>query len=451
MRLRKFRKHAISVLIVLLFAWQQADYFTNQGRSDFPNKPIQIVVPYLAGGGTDTFARIIQNSLNETNRLGVPVVILNQDGGSATVGSRYVKNSPADGYRLLCHHEGIIATKLAGVVDYGVEAFRPVAQTGSIVLLMVVRADSKHKSLVDLLKAAQLNPNEIRVGANQGSPAYFICRQILSEYAGANFNFVSASGAKRFSYLLGGKLDAGIFSLAEYLAFRNTNDAPPSENILAIGNFGLQRHPAITDVATSAEQGFQTQAENAFYFWAPLETPDSVVEVLASAFEHTLKDPLVIDQLDRLSLDPIFRSGLELEQHLKHRVEAFEKLAVEVDADLPDFAFWVIVTVIILLGFVIFQAYFDKDKPATDHPFSASQNIPFNLQGGTSLVILLGYVTALQVGVPFIMSTPLAIFLIGGTIAKWQSKHLYSLAQIALLGSSSIHLIFTEIFTVALP
>ena len=113
-------------------------------------------------------------------------------------GSRYVKNSPADGYRLLCHHEGIIATKLAGVVDYGVEAFRPVAQTGSIVLLMVVRADSKHKSLVDLLKAAQLNPNEIRVGANQGSPAYFICRQILSEYAGANFNFVSASGAKRF-------------------------------------------------------------------------------------------------------------------------------------------------------------------------------------------------------------------------------------------------------------
>ena len=271
-------KHVLTIIIVGLLIWRVTSALTGSSKVEFPNQPIQIVVPYLAGGGTDTFTRILQKALSERNELDVPIVIVNQDGGSATIGSRLVKDSDPDGYKILCHHEGIIATKLAGVVDYGPEAFRPIAQTGSIVLLMVVRADSPYQSLPDLLKAAQDNPSRIRMGANQGSPAYFICKQLLGEFPGADFNFISAGGSKRFTYLLGRKLDAGIFSLAEYVAFRNDGDVPKSENIIAIANFGEQRHGAIPDVATSKEQGLKTSAENAYYFWAPKGTPDEVAE-----------------------------------------------------------------------------------------------------------------------------------------------------------------------------
>ncbi|MEM9944075.1 MAG: tripartite tricarboxylate transporter substrate-binding protein [Planctomycetota bacterium] len=255
-------KIAAWIIILVLLIWRfgfQPDYGNQDG---FPNQKIELVVPYQAGGGTDNFARILQKTLDARDEIKVPLVIINQDGGSGTIGSRMIKDAEPDGYQLLCHHEALIATKLAGVVDYGPEAFRPIAQVASVVLLMIVREDSPYQSLPGLLKAAQENPNSIRVGANQGSPAYFICKQLMNEYPGAKFNFISAGGAKRYTFLLGGKLEAGIFSLAEYVAFRKQN-VPASENILAIANFGKSRHPRISDVKTSREQGLETSAENA--------------------------------------------------------------------------------------------------------------------------------------------------------------------------------------------
>jgi tripartite-type tricarboxylate transporter receptor subunit TctC len=444
-------KHLVSTIIVGLLVWQFWPTSRDTNNGVYPNKPIQLVVPYLAGGGTDTFARIIQKSLVQRDTLGVPVVIMNQDGGSATIGSRYVKNSDPDGYRLLCHHEGIMATKLAEVVPYGPEAFTPIAQTGSIVLLMVVRADSEFESLNDLLAAAQKNPNEIRVGANQGSPAYFICKQLLAEYPGADFNFISASGSKRVSYLLGDKLEAGIFSLAEYKSFRQSEDAPKSNNIRAIANFSKQRHAAIPNVATSLEQDFKTHAENAYYVWAPKNTPDDVVTTLANAFKSTLEDPNVVADLENLSLDPTFRSGDELAEHLAGRVAAFEKLAVKADAELPNFAAWTIGIVMALFGLVLFQGFRQNEEANDDPMFASAADSKFNQVGVISLAILIAYVIALQFEIPFVFATPVAIFLIGATIAKWNNQKLFALAQMALLVSLSIQLIFTKIFTVALP
>ena len=449
-------RHVMTILIVVLLVWLIVPNFAGDKDSGFPNRPIQIVVPYLAGGGTDTFARIIQKSLVQRDTLGVPVIIINQDGGSATIGSRLVKNSTPDGYRLLCHHEGIIATRLAGVVPYGPEAFRPIAQTGSIVLLMVVRADSKFRNLNDLLHAAQENPNEIRVGANQGSPAYFICKQLLSEFPGADFNFVSASGSKRITYLLGGKLEAGVFSLAEYLSFHSPGNVPPQENILAIGNFGEQRHAAIPGVATSREQGLNTQAENAYYIWAPKETPDDVADTLADAFKQTLADPDVIAELNQRSLDPTFRSGLELTRHLEKRIGAFEKLAVKAETKLPNFPAWTIGIVAALFCLVAIQELRvtkSSDQAATIE-FRAggiADATRLNTMGVACMAILVVYVVALQLRMPFVIVTPIAIFLIGATIAKWSRKSLFTIAQMALLVSLAAQFIFTDLFSVALP
>ena len=115
----------IFLALLLITAWRLISAISTDQPTQFPQKPIQIVVPYLAGGGTDTFARILQKSLNREDSLGEEFVVTNKDGGSATIGSRQVKDAPPDGYQLLCHHEGIIATQLAGVVDYGPESISP--------------------------------------------------------------------------------------------------------------------------------------------------------------------------------------------------------------------------------------------------------------------------------------------------------------------------------------
>ncbi len=447
----KFKVQGVLFLaLLLLTVWSLKNRISSTPSNQYPQKPIQIVVPYLAGGGTDTFARILQKSLNLEGALGEEFVVTNKDGGSATIGSRQVKDAPPDGYQLLCHHEGIIATKLAGVVDYGPEAFRPIAQTGSIVLLMVVRADSKYRNLTDLLREAQKNPNTIRVGANQGSPAYFICEQLLEEFPGAEFNFISAGGAKRYTYLLGGKLEAGIFSLAEYVSFRNSSDASAADNILAIGNFSDQRHPTIPEVATSTEQKLKTRAENAYYIWAPKDTPDYIADILARTFRDTLDSPEVIKELQKLSIDPTFRSGEDLRNHLSSRVEAFQKLSVNAKTELPNFPVWIIGIVAVLLVAVL---VFNTD-PATQEITPHSERSYFqesSILGATCLAILIVYVAALQFKIPFGIATPLSIFFMGLAISKAKQKQWLILGMIALGFSLALEVVFTQLFSVGLP
>lgn len=447
--------------MICLVVWRVILIFQGTSTRKFPNRPVRIVVPYLAGGGTDSFARIIKNSINQSGSFPVPVVIENRDGGSATIGSRFVKNSKPDGYRILCHHEGIIATHLAGVVPYGPEAFRPIAQTGQIVLLMVVRADSPYQSLPDLLKAAQEKPNQIRMGANLGSPAYFICKQMLAEYPGAEFNFVSASGSKRIIYILGGKIEAGIFSLAEFLAFRKARTTPASENIAAIANFGEKRNPAISDVKTSREQGLQTSAENAYYFWAPLETPDEVVEQLATVLERAMNSPATLQELEKHALEPVFRKGADLERHLAKRIAAFDQLATETTGSvLPDFAGWAIgLTVAALLSIFLF------DRSSEQAVEKKSERAGRKLQVGCLLLISL-LVTTLQLGVPFWITAPVFFFVIAYSI-RMSEKDLGSgklpeaeksrwhrhepLVLFSILLPLAIELVFKQLFSVPLP
>ena len=437
-------KKFICILILLLLVWRIVAHFGTNQKQSFPNQPIQIVVPYQSGGGSDTFARIFEKSLATNKDLDVPIVIVNRPGGSATIGSRYVKDSRPDGYRILCHHEGIIATKLAGVVAFGPEAFEPIAQTASKILLMIVRADSKYKSLPELLSAAQQNPNTIRIGANQGSPAWFICNQMLMEFPGAEFNFIPADGSKRLSYLLGNKLEAGVFSLDEYMASRNSDDSPLDQNILAIANFSSSRHPDISNVSTSLEQGLQTHAENSYYFWAPKNTPAAIVDSLAAAFKSAVEDPLVIEELKRLSIPTSFRSGQPLKDHLAERMTAFEKIAVQVDSQLPNFAVWVVGIVATL-----FVAVIVTSKRSSQQNFD--EPTMFNRTGVVCLLLLCGYILCLQFNVPFVVATASIIFLMGGTIAQWKTSRIKSIATVALAVALGTEFVFTNLFSVALP
>ena len=105
----------------------------------YPAKPIKLVVPFGPGGGSDTFGRIIKLGIDEAGLLPQPFVIINRPGGSATIGSRYVRDAKPDGYTLLLLHDAIITAKYSGKVKYGPEAFEPVASTGEIGMVVVVK------------------------------------------------------------------------------------------------------------------------------------------------------------------------------------------------------------------------------------------------------------------------------------------------------------------------
>jgi tripartite-type tricarboxylate transporter receptor subunit TctC len=433
-----------TILICLLLFWRLSSLSGN-GTTAFPNHPIQVVVPYAAGGGTDTFARIIQKSVASRGLLPQPLVIINQPGGVGTIGSRFVLGSRPDGYRILCHHDSVLTAELSGTVTFGPDDFSPIAQTGNLTTLVVVREDSPFLNLTDLLEEASANPKSIRFGADVGSPAYFNAKVIERSKPGAEVNYISSGGGqKRFTQLLGGHLEAAIFSLGEYSAYRASDGTPPDQNIRAIAVLDGSRSRILPNVPTAAEQNIPIYSGNAYYYWAPKGTPQVVIDKLADVLQRTMKDPEVIAGLEQQSIGLDFRKGKELIEYVSQKKGELGNFKTEASPDLPNFPAWVIAIVAGLGALVIIGKLRKPD--AREEQASKSGSVAMVAAG-----IMLGYIMSLQLGMPYGLVTAPALFLLGAALSEWQRRRLIPIAQMALLFALGSEYIFTTVFSVPLP
>ena len=433
-----------TILIGVLLFWRLGQ-LSGSGMSDFPNQPVQIVVPYAAGGGTDVFARTLQKSINEQARLSQPFVIINQPGGVGTIGSRFVLGSRPDGYRILCINDVVITTQLSGTVNYGPEEFAPIAQTGSLTTLVVVREDSPINNLSDWLDEAEANPKSLRMGADVGSPAFFNAKIIERSRPGAEINYISSGGGqKRFTQLLGGHLDAAIFSLGEFTGYRASEGTPPDQNIKAIAVLDAERSRFYPDIPTATEQGIPISSGNAYYWLAPKDTPKAVVDKLAGIFEDTIEDPDIQTEFEKQSIDIAFKKGTDLVEYLSGKKRGLGDFRSEQPADLPNFPNWVIV-IVAVLGLAIAATKFRRWEQS--HWGSLGEGFVALV----AAVIMLVYVACLQLDLPYGLVTTLALFLLGATLADWQRSKLISIAQMALLFALGSEYVFTTLFSVPLP
>ena len=424
------------------------------GKDDYPSRPIHVVVPYAAGGGSDTFVRIVQQGIAEGNLLPQPLVIINQSGGIGTIGSREVKNAPPDGYKILCHHNAIITAKLAGTVAYGPEAFEPIAMTGEMSMVILVRADAPYETLVDLLEQAKATPKRVRFGANKGAPAYFTVLQLEQAYPGAEFSVVSSGGgADRYSKILGGHLEAGIFSLSEYLDFRAVEGTPPDQDIRAIAVLSEQRHDSIPEVPTAAELGVPVVLSNANYWWAPISTPSAVLEKLSEVLEAAMRSPAVRSELSRLRMDPTFDSGLSFQRRLQRTIDRFEAVANEKPTSLPNFPLYAGGIVAVLLLCVLLQNA-RKNEPLDGFRQGLAE-ARHTVRPGLALACLLTvclYVLCLQAQwMPFALVTAAMAALLGAMMLRYSPGKWSIALELSLLTGLGTQFIFSEIFATPLP
>ena len=440
--------------VVALFAWQAYRFVSYESVSGYPNRPVQIVVPYDAGGGSDTFVRILQKGIEQDQLFDESLVIINQSGGAGTIGSREVKNANADGYKILCHHNAIITAKLAGTVDYGPEAFEPIALTGEMSMVILVRDDAPYRNIADLLQAAKQNPKSVGFGANKGAPAYFTTLQLERAVPGAEFNIVSAGGgADRYSKLLGGHLDAGIFSLSEYLDFRGVEGTPRDQNIRAIALLSSERHESIPDVPTAKEMGVPVVLKNANYWWAPKGTPHEVLEQWVKLLEKVMQNDRVLRELARLRMDPSFDHGETLEQRLAETVDQFTTVAEQKQASLPNFTLYVGVLVGLLLVWTMLESYRgSQDDEETDsvpflNDFEKRPRI-----AAACFAVLCGYVALLGWGwLPFPIASAAMVLGIGGLMMRAAPARWLVLFELALLTGMGAQFVFSEVFVTPLP
>lgn len=451
--------HALSMttIVFLIGSWSRR---AAPVGDEFPNRPIQVVVPYAAGGGSDTFVRIVSSGITEDNLLPVPLVILNQDGGIGTIGSREVKNASPDGYKILCHHNAIITAKLAGTVTYGPEAFEPIAMTGEMAMVILVRSDSPFQNLTDLLEAAKEEPNTIRFAANKGAPAFFATLQLQKTVPGAEFTIVSSGGgADRYTKIIGGHLEAGIFSLSEYLDFRRGADAPPDQDVRAIALLSEQRHESIPEVPTATELGSPVLLNNANYWWAPKGTPPEILTFFADLLEKAIQNETVRSELRRIRVDPVFDRGESLSVRIEQTVNQFESVAEQKQMELPNFPLYLgVILAALFLWMLVDSARLSNSmnlpQPQLADPITF---VPRPRVAIASLILLATYIQFLGTPwLPFAPLTSMTVILIGGTMLlggknRPASHQLIVLAQLGILTGFGIDYAFTELLGSPLP
>lgn len=421
-------------------------------RQQFPRRPITVVVPFAAGGGSDLFARIMQKAVSDNDLLTEPLVILNQGGGSGTIGSRTVKHAKPDGYTILCLHDALITAKLSGKVNYGPEAFEPIAATGDITLVVVVHAESPYMGLADLLGKAKAQPRQIRLGTNLGAPAHFAALQLERGFPGAQFRFVqSGGGQKRYALLIGKHVEVGVFSLAEYMAYRSDG------RIRALSVLTPERSSALPDVPTAREQGVDLVSGNMQYWWAPKGTPKERVAVIASALEKAMQTPFVKNKLEDLWINSVFLKGADLQAMIGKQTEKLATVKVRPSVDLPDFPALVMVIVAVLVIVVLIQTWRDSRNRAADMSDTSiavqaeGDSPPRWLTALACFMLLCAYVAVLGQGWGYVPATAVAVFLIGGAMARGQRRQSLVLAEIACVIALGTQAVCQYVFALVLP
>lgn len=249
----------------------------------YPDHPIEFVVPYDAGGGSDVTARLLARLIEP--ELGVGVTVVNKPGGSGAVGLAELYGKPADGYTMMVITSSLSALKPLGTSQYGSEDFDVVATVQAEPYGLAVNADSSIQSIEDLLAAAEagtLNVGTTAIGGNN-----FLAASLVNQKTGAGFNLIPYEGgaAPAVTDLAGGILDASFASPTEFRA------QVEAGNIRILALTAEERLDAMPDVPTFKEAGYDITFETVRVILVPKGTSPDRIAVLEAAFEKAAADP----------------------------------------------------------------------------------------------------------------------------------------------------------------
>ncbi|WP_157505450.1 Bug family tripartite tricarboxylate transporter substrate binding protein [Geminicoccus roseus] len=287
----------------------------------WPEKPVEVIVPFGPGGSSDLLARLVQQSALENELIPQPITVINQK-GHFSVGATQVKNAEPDGYTFLVLHIALLAGE---VIDPGkglsYRDFEPVALTGGFCLYPVVPDNSKYQSLDELMADAQENPNSILLGVNIGAINHMAGVMLEQTRPGAKFRFVQiGGGAENYAALKGEQTQVAVLSDSEYQNFK-------SGGVRALGYTGPERSTGSPDVPTVRELGYEFDFCVDSYWFAPKGTPAEAVEGMADMLEKAMATDTVKQGMERLNLSTNYMRGEEFEARLNETFERIEPVA----------------------------------------------------------------------------------------------------------------------------
>jgi tripartite-type tricarboxylate transporter receptor subunit TctC len=309
----------ISSIVVMLFVLSTVAI--THAQENYPSKPIHLIVPMAAGGGTDRVARALAETLK--NYLPQPVLVDNLPGAGSVVGMSKLYSSKPDGYTLGVVSGYLISTSLEGMAKFPATDFTFIAKTSADTFTFSIPADSKYKTLREIIEASKAEPDKITL-ANAGTGALtHLAGVALNQNTGAKFRIVPfVGGAKEITALLGGHIDAGVFSLSEVLG-----QSQPGGKIRNLAVFSDRRSPKLPDTPTLAELGIKGVPEGPWQgIAAPKGMPDDIKKTLIEAIAKATKDPAWKEFLEKFGYADRFVAGREFETFFNQDIRMLEGL-----------------------------------------------------------------------------------------------------------------------------
>lgn len=282
----------------------------------YPSKTIRIIVPYAAGGGTDTFGRNIAANLK--SQLGVDVIVSNVVGGSGAIGRAEAAKAKADGYTMLMDDKAFISALHMGVGKITYKDMDPVCRLDEVAFALVVNAKSNIKTLKEYLEYAKNNPGAVTIGVSGIGGMAHLNAEAIKLYGNVKLTVVPfEGGAMSRTALAGGHVASIVAQLGEIDSFVKAGDF----KILALTS--ESREKAFPDVPTFKESGVDFSLSQWRGIWVPKGTPVEVVTFLEKAIKKAM---------DSESFQDLSKKNFTTAKYLNHN--GLAKELVKTDGDL---------------------------------------------------------------------------------------------------------------------
>jgi tripartite-type tricarboxylate transporter receptor subunit TctC len=288
----------------------------------YPNKPIELVVPFVAGGTTDNIARMMAQRFTES--WSQTVIVNNRPGAGSSIGTAAVARAAPDGHTLLVTTFAFAANPALSKVPFDpIRDFAPVTELASLPMMLVVHPSVPANTITDFIALAKKNPVGLDYASSGPGTSTHLAAEMFNTMAGTRLVHVPFKGnAEVFNALLGGHIKVHFSLVPSAIAHVRAGKL----RVLAVTS--EKRLPYLPDVPTIAESGFPTYEISSWQgVFAPGGTPPDVVAKVNGELVRMLKEPSVRERMAKEGADPIGSSPQQFSQRVASEIDKWSKVA----------------------------------------------------------------------------------------------------------------------------
>ena len=296
------------------------------GASDYPNKPIDLIVPFAPGGASDSTARLIAPYLQK--KWGQPINVINQAGGSAIPGTNYVMQAKSDGYTILLDSHAANSMLCAARTDlpFKCDSRTAIARLYLEPVVYTVKADAPWKTLKEVIAAIKADPKSFKWGSGGVGAIGTFSISELFEAAGIDVKSTNRvifnGGGPTLTALAGGHVSLAGQQLSEVLPLVGGG------LIRGLAVVMPDRVPQLPDIPTSKEAGFpQLQVSGWTAISGPPEMPKDISDKWTKTLKEIVNDPEVVKKAQNLGKVPAFLDPDGFKKYMEDQYKVYLKLA----------------------------------------------------------------------------------------------------------------------------